>query len=416
MMMPSMNGKTETNIKLPLAFILYSLIAFVVSQWIFLQHVDSFIGGVYRTPHLWMGAHFLLLGWAVMVVMGAMYQLVPVAFLTPIWNERFGFLQFGITAIGITTFAISLGVRPDLAIHAGGFAVLGIVMFLFQMVMTIKKQPQPNTMTWFVGAALLSFFITILVGFGLGWNIAFGINMDHKPLLQSHLVFGLTGWFSLLIFGFSYKMVPMFSLSHGFSMKCAKLAFFVYIVGMVSLLSSFWLDVSVLPVLGWFLLWTGFTCFGLDIKEILQKRIKKKLDQPFRFSILAILFGWFLHSGAFALALVAPTNQKLWGLMIYLYLMIWIIFSIVGYLFKIVPFLWWTHKYSSRMGQENVPTLKEMMNEKLGVMIYISFMVGVFGMTLASVIQSSIIAQFFQFIILVTAILYSITIARVLWK
>jgi len=415
-MMPSMNAKTETNIKLPLAFILYSLIAFVVSQWILFQNIDHFIGGTYRTPDLWMGAHFLLLGWAVMVVMGAMYQLVPVAFLTPIWNERFGFLQFGITAIGITTFAIFLGMKPDLAIHAGGFAVLGIVMFLFQILMTIKKQPQRSTMTWFVGAALLSFFIAILTGIGLAWNIGFGMNMDQIPLLKSHLVFGLIGWFSLLIFGFSYKMVPMFSLSHGFSMKWARPAFFFYIVGMVSLLSSFWLDVSVLRVLGWFLLWAGFTCFGLDIKEILQKRIKKKLDQPFRFSILAIMFGWFLHSGAFALALVAPTNQKLWGLMIYLYLMNWIIFSIVGYLFKIVPFLWWTHKYSSRMGQENVPTLKEMMNEKLGVMIYISFIVGVFGITFASLIQNSIIAQSSQLIILVTTILYSMTIVRVLWK
>ncbi|WP_236561172.1 hypothetical protein [Pontibacillus sp. HMF3514] len=415
-MMPSMNVKTETTIQLPLAFILYSLIAFVVSQCIFLLHVDTFIGGVYRTPNLWMGTHFLLLGWAVMVVMGAMYQLVPVAFLTPIWNERFGYVQFGITAMGITTFAIFLKIRPDLAVHAGGFAVLGVVMFLFQMVMTIRKQPQPNTMTWFVGAALLSFFTAILAGFGLSWNMAFGINIDHKALLQSHLVFGLIGWFSLLIFGFSYKMVPMFSLSHGFSMKWAKPAFFVYIAGMVSLLSSFWLDVSVLPVFGWFLLWTGFTCFGLDIKEIVRKRIKKKLDQPFRFSLLSILFGWFLHSGAFILALVAPTNQKLWGLIIYLYLMIWIIFSIVGYLFKIVPFLWWTHKYSSRMGQENVPTLKEMMNEKVGSMIYISFIIGVFGITFASVIQSSIMAQVFQFMILITTILYSMTIARVLWK
>src|SRR5699024_10620215 len=74
--------KSEINIKLPLTFIIYALVAFVVAQFVLLLNVDAVVVGQFRSPELWMGAHFLLLGYAVMIVMGAMYQLVPVAFLT----------------------------------------------------------------------------------------------------------------------------------------------------------------------------------------------------------------------------------------------------------------------------------------------------------------------------------------------
>jgi hypothetical protein len=41
-----------------------------------------------------------------MVAMGSIYQLVPVAFLTKIWNEKFGFIQFFVTALGIAAFLL----------------------------------------------------------------------------------------------------------------------------------------------------------------------------------------------------------------------------------------------------------------------------------------------------------------------
>lgn len=40
--------------------------------------------------------------------MGAMYQLVPVAFLAPIWNQKLGYIQFIITVVGITGLTLLL--------------------------------------------------------------------------------------------------------------------------------------------------------------------------------------------------------------------------------------------------------------------------------------------------------------------
>src|SRR5699024_6026535 len=163
-MLPGGNMQSNTNIKLPLAFILYALAALVISQFVLFANNDVLAMGQFRIPDIWMGAHFLLLGYAVMIAMGAMYQLVPVALLAPIWNQTFGFIQYIITAIGVTAFSIMLGVAPDKALYGGIIAIIGIIMFIVQMIITISRQEKKNMMTGFVLGAISCFFLTIAAG------------------------------------------------------------------------------------------------------------------------------------------------------------------------------------------------------------------------------------------------------------
>ncbi|WP_226037673.1 cbb3-type cytochrome c oxidase subunit I [Aquibacillus saliphilus] len=413
---PGLSKKTETNIKLPLSFILFGLGAFVLSQFIFFIHSDALTNGIFRLPELLMGAHFLLLGWIVMVIMGAMYQLVPVAFLTPIWSEKLGFIQLFITGFGIIIFSLLLGMNLNLAVYGAIFVIVGILLFLFQMLMTLRSQQQKNIMTLFVSTALVCFLITIVLGFILAWTIAFGATLNYTATLQSHILLGVAGWFTLLIFGFSYKMVPMFSLSHGFLMKWAKLAFIFYTLGLLGLILSFWFKLSILLPISWVILWFGFTFFALDIKEIIMKRMKRKLDRPFTFSLLAIGFGWIIHSLAAILSIFSINNQGLWSWLIFLYIICWIMFSILGYLYKIVPFLWWTYKYSSKVGKSNVPLLKDLINEKLGTVIFVLFTIGIIGLSISGLLNASYGVQLFQGLMLTTSILYGLSIVNVLRK
>ncbi|GAB3789920.1 hypothetical protein [Virgibacillus kimchii] len=408
--------KTETNIKLPLGFILYALLALTASQWILFLNSDLLTAGQFRFPEIWMGAHFLLLGYAAMIAMGAMYQLVPVAFLTPIWSQKLGFVQLIITIIGVTLFSILLGTTPQYAIYGGILAILGILLFILQMGKTILKQEKKTVMTYFVLAAISSFFLTIAAGFFLAWNIAYGGIANHELILHSHIVLGVAGWFSLLIFGFSYKLVPMFSLSHGYSMKWAKPAFITYIGGLIVLIISFWITFPYVDTIGWLLLFLGFGFFVLDIKEILEKRVKKKLDKPFTFSLFAIGNGLVIHFLALFMNLMDISNENVWSWLIFLYIMGWIVFSILGYLYKIVPFLWWTHKYSERIGKEKVPTLKDMINETLSVYLFIGFIVSVLGLTAGALWQIGYMVYIFQGFLAITTLAYVLSIIRVLVK
>ena len=79
-MIPQTTMKTATNVKLPLSFILYGLFSSVIGQVILFFNVDFLLAGSFRIPQIWMAVHFLLLGFAIMIVMGAMYQLVMKVF------------------------------------------------------------------------------------------------------------------------------------------------------------------------------------------------------------------------------------------------------------------------------------------------------------------------------------------------
>ncbi len=414
-MLPQTMG-SETNIKLPISFIFFSLFALVLSQIQLLVNGQLMTDGTFRIPVIWSSAHLLVLGWALMAAMGAMYQLVPVAFLTNIWNERFGFIQFFVTAVGITSFAVMLYWSPQNAIIPGVLTLLGILMFLVQMFMTLSKQAKPTIMTAFVGSSLVCLFVTISLGITLIYSLKTGFASEYyQSIFKAHLLMGVTGWFTLLIFGFSYKMVPMFSLSHGFPMVQAKYVYGFYFSGLVVSLVSFFTNNSILLKIGFLLLLIGFSIFSWHIKIIIKKRLKKTLDKPFRFALVAIGFGNVIHLAAF----IMLWNQGVGhftGPLIYVYLLLWIVLSIVSYLYKIVPFLWWTYKYSKEIGKNKVPSLKEMMNEKIVPTLFSLFIVAVLIVYCALTFHVAILFNIGQFVLSIVFIIIAISILKVLKK
>lgn len=414
-MIPQTAGM-ETNIKLPFSFIFMSLISLVASQIILVMNSEIISNGIFRTPGIWSAAHLFVLGWALMVAMGAMYQLVPVAFLTPIWSEKFGFIQFGITASGIIWFALALYLAPHGALIPGLITLLGILMFIFQMGMTLKKQAKPNILTVFVGTALLCLFLTIFLGIFMIIIMKFGFGVDgYLILFKSHLLLGVAGWFSLLIFGFSYKMVPMFSLAHGYQMRMAYFVYASYVMGLIVAIAGFIFNHWVISIFGFFLLFLGFLLFSRHMFIIVKKRVKKKLDRPFQFSLLAIACGLFLHFIVLVLS-VFPSLERFAGPLVFLYLLTWIGFSLFGYLYKIVPFLWWTYKYSNEIGKKTVPSLKDMMNQRITLPLFLLFLGGAFIIILGLGFHNPTVYLIGQSLLCLAVIIYSGTVFSVITK
>jgi hypothetical protein len=236
--------------------------------------------------------------------------------------------------------------------------------------MTLKKQATPNILTAFVGTALVCLFITIILGIMMVLSMKGGFaSAYYVPIFKTHLLLGVAGWFTLLIFGFSYKMVPMFSLAHGYSMSLAKWVYGSYVLGLLVSIIGFIVEKTLVLTSGFFLLLLGFSLFAWHMYMIIKKRVKKKLDKPFMFALLAIVFGLVLHF--IALVVVAMNHfGEAAGPLLFLYIISWVAFSIIGYLYKIVPFLWWTFKYSKEIGKKEVPTLKDMMNERIAVPLF----------------------------------------------
>ncbi|MBP2241317.1 hypothetical protein J2Z40_001879 [Cytobacillus eiseniae] len=406
----------ETNIKLPFSFIFLSMLSLIASQVLLLMHGDFLIDGQFRIPGIWSAAHLFILGWALMIAMGAMYQLVPVAFLTPIWNEKFGFAQFGVTAIGTLSFAHFLYHDPQNALIPGIITLIGILMFLFQMLMTLRKQAKPNILTLFVGTALVCLFLTIGLGIFMLYSMQSGAGASYYlSIFKSHLLLGMAGWFTLLIFGFSYKMVPMFSLSHGYSMKPAQFVYPFYAGGLLVTIISFFIDSPIMLTLGLLLQLIGFSIFIYHISLILKKRVKKKLDRSFTFALIAILSGGIIHLAAFISALIGSFS-KIVGPLLFMYLFLWIAFSIIGYLYKIVPFLWWTAKYSKVIGKKDVPALKDMVNDRASTPVFIGLVIGIVGVAISLFIGSKMLFIISQLLFILACVMFCFAIIKVITK
>lgn len=404
--------KSDTHVFLPIGFIFFALLAFGTSQAILLFNTDKVLLGEFRTPILWMVAHFLLLGFAVMVAMGVMYYLVPAVFATSIFSETLGFIQQAITIIGFLSFSLLLGLRPDQAIYGGIIVVIGIFLFLIQMFLTIRKQKDNPIVKSFVIGALICFLLTIVAGVILTWSLAFENVQIYQAVFKSHITPGVAGWFSLLIFGFSYNLVPMFTLSRGFSKKYAKFVFAIYITGLLLLNVSFWLAVSIVQTIGWLLLLIGFVFFSIDVQEILQKRLRRKLDQSLSFALLAIVVGLTIHGIALFLSIFNITDQRGWGWLIFLYVLGWIIFSILGYLQKIVPFILLAHQSTKSNESGKIPSITEMIDEKLNTILFSLFLIGIIGVIFGVIVQMGSVILISQFIFTVTTLIYIYSIVK----
>ncbi|WP_339196248.1 hypothetical protein [Aeribacillus sp. FSL k6-2211] len=415
--MMTANHTYETNIRIPFSFIIFGLLAFFLSQILLFLSTRQLSTGEMRLPVVLSAVHLLVIGFALMTAMGAMYQLVPVVFLTPIWNEAFAFIQMVVTSLGILSFSISLAFNIQMAIFSGLLLTCGIVMFLWQMFMTLKQQKKRTVITLFVGTALICLLLTIGLGLTLAYHFWSGRQLiDHDLIFKAHILLGFSGWFTLLIFGFSYKMVPMFSLAHHFSMNTARYVYIFYMSGLVLTFISFITANDRLLSAGLLLMAVGYGLFAYHMFAILKKRMKKKLDKPFLFALLAIVFGVILHIAAAGFSFESEIHSRIFSIIIYCYLFGWILLSIIGYLYKIVPFLWWTHRYSKKIGKEAVPTLKQMINEKWIVMECCLFVASLIGMIAALASSSTGLFYLAQGGMVLFSGLFACTIGSVLLK
>jgi len=364
------------DIKLTYRFILLGIASFVLYMLLFYIGVPHLLEGIYRINQIWVLAHTLILGFLIMVVMGVMYQLVPVALLVPIYSDRLSRVQFWTYMIGVVGLAYGLwNMNTGFMAFFGTLAFTGVLLFVTNIFLSVRKVARWNMMSVFIVTAVFYLFMTVLFGLllVLDYQYMWWPN-QHDHILYSHILFGVVGWLTSVIMGFSYKMAPMFSLAHGYSEKYAKWIYGFVQLGIISTVTGIFAIQKISIGLGLLLILLGFLVFAIQIREMMKHKMKSKLDIGFQVAIYSVY-------GAAGLLALAPFvfwafGEKFLIPFAFLFLVGWIGFSILGYLFKIIPFLWWTDKYSEKVGKEPVPMLKDMVDEKKGKMAFLLLFIG----------------------------------------
>ncbi len=333
-------------------------------------------------------AHLYLIGFVMMLIVGALYQLTPVVLEIPFSTLRLSNLVFWFLFFGAGFFALGFLLTNEMFLHVGAGAVyISLCYFSITFLLSFKDLQE-----WtFVRFLLFSSAICLVLGLSFGFMslLAFfgTIELENVQLwIQRHALFTFGGFVYCVVLGVSMVLLPMFSLSHNFKDVFIKLAsLFLALALMSSFLAPdylvYFLSVSVL-------------FYIIQCSHILSLRVRKKKDYWFYnvgvalgFLFIATCFLFF--DAKIALVLVS------FG---YLY------HFIVGHLYKILPFLVWYKYVSPYVGKAKIPMLHDMISEKFAYAQLFVSSFGTFIFTCGLVLEQSVLSFIGAIFILLASI------------
>jgi len=406
------------DMSLPLRFILTGLLAlFAAVGWLVAR--PDILATYHYNQYVIAVTHLVVLGWICTVVMGAMYQLVPVALETRLHSERMARWQFMLHVVGFAGMVWMFWIWNMKQVgHFGSVFAFGVALFVYNLVRTLLSVPRWTIVATAVTTALGWFSLTILVGLsiatakctyesatelsptsllgamihGLRSVAGYMARFDQIGAMHAHAHLGGVGFFVMMIVGVSYKLIPMFTLSELQSKRRAACSVALLNLGLAGsfltiLLRSPWKLAFTLVMVA------GLAAYGWELRAILRARKRRSLDWGIKyfltavallapFSILAVVLSWP------GLRLTTFTGQleNLYG---FLGLVGVISFAILGMLYKILPFLVWFGSYGKEIGRSKVPALAEMYSEKWQVAGYWLFLAGLMTTSVATMYSNT---------------------------
>jgi hypothetical protein len=316
-------------------------------------------------PHVLALVHTVTLGWLTMTIMGASLQLVPVIVVSPLRATALLRWHYPVFLCGVLCLIAGFWWWQLWLLMLGGTViVLAVVHYVIILGATFARASTCPLTVWFLTASLVYLCLVVSLGLCLAWNFTtgfLGAGTEHVVLV--HLTLGIVGWLSCTLVGVSYTLGRLFMLAHAHDDRWGKLVFGLLNGGIVLLASG--------ALLSWiFLMWAGgallVSAAGLfvgDYGRMLKVRQRKRLEVTQYHSLAAT--GYFVLVIAAGVVLLlggwgeTPATWTALGLAA---LVGWLGQSIIGYLYKIVPFLVWSERYGSLVGTQPVPLMRDLVH------------------------------------------------------
>lgn len=369
--------------KIVVKYFITAIFAFVLLNTLLLVF-HSEIWGFHFQPKILAATHIATLGWITMIIFGALFQLIPVVLEVKLFSEKLAEIQYWIYVIGIAGLVYSFLNFRDRNVIVVSAILLDLAMFIFSfnVIATLIKVKKWNITGYYLAGAVFHLIVTAVAGLLLAINLAYPyIKTSHLNYLNLHVHIAFIGWVTMVVMGVSFKLIPMFTLSHGYSIKSGWWAFWIINISLLGISTVMhYEDTTALFYVFSALIAIGIYSFLFQIYLIFKERIRKNFDVGIRFSATAyLMLGLVTVLGLF---LTVVDYENITNLtLIYGYMIIfgYVSILIVGQMYKIVPFLVWYHKYSSKVGVEKVPMLKDMFNERFALVEYYLMLFAVFG-------------------------------------
>ncbi len=400
-----MPGANAPSVTLPLAFVLTGLLALCFGMgWLVGQ--PELLAMYHYNPYIIALTHLFVLGGICSIVMGAMYQLVPVALETKLYSERLARFQFAFHVVGFIGMVWMFRVWNMKQVgHFGSVLAAGVGLFVYNVARTLRRVPKWNVTATAVTAAVVWISLAVTAGLtiavakcsyesapalppasplgallrGLRSVAGFTSQFDALSAMHAHAHLGSVGCFVMLILGVSYKLIPMFTLSEVQNVHRAAWSIALLNAGLAGSFITILLDSSWKLALGLVMV-AALAIYGWELVAILRARKRRTLDWGIKYFLTAIAVMVPLSVLAVVLCWPGlernPFTGQLENLYGFLGLMGVVTFAIIGMLYKIIPFLVWFGSYSRQIGRAQVPSLTEMYSTRLQAAGYWCYLAG----------------------------------------
>ncbi|WP_331774511.1 hypothetical protein [Sulfurospirillum sp. 1612] len=337
----------------------YALSAFI------LPFFANDISGYFLSTSIASLIHLYLLGFVMMVIFGAMYQLIPVVLEIPIFSKDFAYVQFYIFIGGIILFVLGLFDTNFIAMMPYGALMmyLSMLIFVVNIMMTYKELKRWDIVAKFIFVSNIFLFVGVSIGLVIALNLIYGFYPDIENLVRMHVGATIFGYVLMTIMGVGMILLPMFSLSHGFKQRAIEIAFYTIILGLVLLLLGATLQFETLELLGSFFVMVSVFLALYQMWLIFSTRIRKQND--FWAKNMIASFVALLLTFVILITAIVTQSATLYLAFGFTLFFGFFTFFIVGHIYKILPFLVWYQRYSPLVGKIKVPMLGEMIKEKI---------------------------------------------------
>jgi len=243
----------------------------------------------YLTIH----AHLGFIGWVVMVIMGVALKLIPMFGLSHGFSTRPAKLAYVLVNVGLLGMTVEWLMTGPAWLRQLYLALLsiGILAFLLQLVEIFRHRMKKKLDLGMKHSAVaFGYFLLSLI---TGLSLAFADLGDpgaRQALVLTYGVIVIFGFFSMLIIGQMYKIVPFLVWFHTFSdrvgkepvpmlkdmfsEKVGRIQFVLINVGMVfALVGSLWTQPQLLRA-GFSILFLASVLYALNMGNIFRMRVR----------------------------------------------------------------------------------------------------------------------------------------------
>ncbi len=344
----------------------YALSAFIML--FFTAHLDSF----FISTTIASITHLYLLGFVMMIIFGAMYQLVPVILEIPLFSKDFAYVQFYIYVVGLLLmswgFFFEESYLPLLG-YGALMVYISIMIFIVNIFLTYRNIEQWSIPAKFIYAANIFLLVGVTLGLLTALNMQYGfLSIDMLSLAKAHISAVLAGFLLMLITGVAMVLIPMFSLAHQFSQEWVEKGFNFIIAGVVLYILGAVLDVTLISTLGTLFMLIATVLFILQMREIFKKRVRK--EKEFWSENMVASFYYLIASLAILFIAFLTGYERLYLLGGFILFFGFFASIIIGHIYKILPFLVWYQRFSPLVGKQKVPMLHDMVDKDIAMKQY----------------------------------------------